>query len=410
MSSARGAGRPGFSRLWVGQSVSLLGSQVTLVALPLTGVLTLHAGPAQMGTLRVASTLPVLLFGLLAGAWVDRRSRRMVLTLSSLGQALLLAAIPALAFAHGLRIEVLYAIAFLVGILAILFDVAYQAILPSLVPRDDLVSANSRLETSRSLTVVIGPSVGGLLVQALTAPFAILADVASFLFAALTLRTIPDPETAPNPAERAPILQEVWEGLGALLGHPVLRAIATATTLSNLAIYIASPVLFLYMVQTLHVSPTVIGVALAVNGLGGVAGALAGGGASRRLPVAAVLGLGLVLSGAGTLLIASAAGPAPLVVALLFAGQATLGFALPFYNVNQLSLRQSLTPERLQARVAASSRTLTWAALPVGAVIGAMLGVHLGLRATLVVSGAGTLCTAIVAYLGVQLASRRAAA
>jgi hypothetical protein len=115
------------------------------------------------------------------------------------------------------------------------------------------------------------------------------------------------------------------------------------------------------------------------------------------------------MSAAGTLLIASAFGPPPLIVSLLFAGEAALGFALPFYNVNQLSLRQSLTPQRLQARVAASSRTLTWAVLPVGAVIGAMLGVHLGLRGTLVISGVGTLCTAVVAYVGVELASRRPA-
>jgi predicted MFS family arabinose efflux permease len=409
MSSALGAGRPGFPRLWLGQSVSLLGSQVTLVALPLTAVLTLHAGPAQMSALRVASTLPFLVFGLLAGAWVDRRSRLTVLVLSSLGQAVLLATIPALALAHGLRLELVYAIAFLVGILTVLFDIAYQAFLPSLVPNDDLPGANSRLETSRSLTQVIGPSLGGLLVQVLTAPIAIVADVASFLFAALTLRTIPDPETAPPPAERAPILQEAWEGLGALLGHPVLRAITTATTLNNLTVAIATPVIFLYFVRTLHLGPALVGVALAVNGLGGVGGAIAGGGAARRLPVPVVLGLGLLVSGAGMLVVASANGPVPLAVALLLAGEAALGFALPFFNVNQLSLRQSLTPARLQARVHASSRTLTWATVPLGAVIGGMLGVHLGLRPTLVVSGAGILCAALVAYLGVKLATRQAA-
>jgi predicted MFS family arabinose efflux permease len=409
MSTAQAADRPGFPRLWLGQSVSLLGSQVTLVALPLTAVLTLHAGPTQMSALRVASTLPFLVFGLLAGAWVDRRSRLGVLTLSSLGQGLLLAVIPALALAGGLRMELLYAIAFLVGILTVLFDVAYQAFLPSLVPSESLVGANSRLETSRSLVQVIGPSVGGLLVQVLTAPLAILADVASFLFAALTLRTIPDPEAAVPAAERASLLHEVWEGLGALLGHPVLRAIAAATTLNNLTVAIATPVLFLYMVRTLHLTPTLVGVALAVNGLGGVGGAIAGAGASRRLPVPVILGLGLFLGGVGILLVASAVGSASMVVAILFAGEAALGFALPFFNINQLSLRQSLTPARLQARVHASSRTLTWGAVPVGAVIGGILGEHIGLRSTLVVSGVGTVVVALVAYVSILLATREVA-
>jgi predicted MFS family arabinose efflux permease len=410
MSIAQGADRPGFPRLWLGQSVSLLGSQVTLVALPLTGVLTLHAGPTQMGALRVASTLPFLLFGLLAGAWVDRRSRLTVMSLSSLGQALLLAFIPALALAGRLQIELVYAIAFLVGGLTVLFDVAYQAFVPSLVRSEHLLHANSRLETSRSLVQVIGPSVGGLLVQALTAPVAILADVASFLFAAVTLRTIPDPETPPVAADRSSLLHEVWEGLGALLGHPVLRAIATATTLSNLTVALATPVLFLFMIRTLHLSPTLVGTALAVNGLGGVCGALAGPAAARRLPIPVILALALVVAGAGTLLVASAVGSASLVVTLVFAGEAALGFALPFYNVSQLSLRQALTPARLQARVHASSRTLTWAALPVGAVVGGVLGEHLGLRSTLVVSGAGTMATALVAYVGVRLATRSAPA
>ena len=408
MTIARAAGPSGFSRLWLGQTVSLLGSQVTLVALPLTAVLTLHAGPTQMGALRVASTLPFLLFGLLAGAWVDRRRRLTVLTMSSLGQALLLAVIPALAVTGGLRMELVYAIAFLVGILTVLFDVAYQAFLPSLVPSASLVDANSRLETSRSLMQVIGPSVGGVLVQVLTAPFAILTDVASFLFAALTLRTIADPEAAIPAPERRSLLHEVWEGLSALLGHRVLRAVATTSTLNNLTVAIATPVIFLYMVRTLHLSPTLVGAALAVNGLGGVAGAIAGAGASRRLAMPVILALGVFLGGAGTLLIASAFGSAPLIVTLLFAGEAALGFSLPFFNINGISLRQSLTPARLQARVHASSRTLTWAAVPVGAVVGGVLGEHIGLRPTLAVSGVSTLCVALVAYVGVKMATRDA--
>jgi len=386
--------------------VSLLGSQVTLVALPLTAVLALGAGPTQMGALRVASTAPFLVFGLLAGAWVDRRSRLNVLTASSLGQALLLATIPALALAGGLRIEILYVVAFLVGFLTVLFDVAYQAFLPSLVRTESLVDANSKLETSRSLSQVIGPSAGGILVQLVTAPVAILADVVSFIVSAAALRTIPDPERRSPPEERASLLREVWEGMTALLGHPVLRSIATAATLANFAIAIATPVLILYMVRTLHLGATLVGVALAVNGLGGVLGAVGSGSLSGRLPVALGLGLGLVTSSAGILLMASATGPLVLILTLLLAGEAVVGFGVPFFNVNQLSLRQSITPARLQARVHATSRTLTWGAVPFGALAGGLLGEHIGLRSTLVVSGAATLATALIAYAGLLQATR----
>lgn len=406
MPAAQAIRQPGFPRLWLGQSVSLLGSQVTLVALPLTAVLTLHAGAGQMGLLRMASSVPFLLFGLLAGAWVDRRSRLSVLTFSSLGQAALLALIPTLALWHGLRIEVLYAIAFLIGILTVLFDVAYQAFLPSLVRLESLVDANSKLETSRSMAQVIGPSLGGVLVQLVTAPLAILADAGSFVVLAAMLRSIRDPESRPDPVERPSLLREVREGLRALLGQPVLRAITISTTLVNLTISILTPILLLYLARTLHLTPTLIGVLLMVAGLGGVLGALAGGAAARWMSAPLVIGLGLVLCGVGCLLIAAATGPLLLVMAMLVAGLGAWGFGVPFSNVNQLTLRQALTPARLQARVHATSRTLTWGAIPIGALVGGQLGEHVGLRPTLAISGFGTLAAALTAYVGVLIATR----
>lgn len=408
MPTSSGAlGHSGFPRLWLGQSVSLAGSQVTLIALPLTAVLTLHAGPTQMGALRVASTAPFLLLGLLAGAWVDRRSRLAVLVFSSVGQALLLACIPLLVLTGMLRIDLLYGVTFLVGVLTVLADVSYQAFVATLVRAEALVDANSKLETSRSMAQVVGPSIGGLVVQLVSAPFAILVDTASFLFSAVLLRSIRDPEPERPPAPRSSILREVWEGLVALLGHPVLGSITAATTLVNLAISISTPIMFLYLARTLALGPPLIGVVVTIWGLGGVLGAIAGGRAAGRLPVQVILGLGLVLCGFAGLLTASATGSLGLVMAILLVGQLMWGFGVPFYNVNQLSLRQSLTPARLQARVHATSRTLTWGAIPIGAFLGGQLGEHLGLRPTLVISGLGTLVAALIAYFGVMLASRR---
>jgi predicted MFS family arabinose efflux permease len=400
------APQPGFSRLWLGQSASLVGSQVTVVALPLTAILTLHAGPREMGLLRVAQAAPFLLLGLLAGAWVDRRSRLSLLTLGSAGQAVLLALVPALALTHHLAIALLYGVGFLVGILTVLTDVSFQALVPSLVGRQGLVRANSRLETSRSVAQVVGPSLGGLLVQLVSAPLAILVDTASFLFAAGMVRTIRDPGVPPRPAARRSLLGDVREGLTALLGQPVLRAITVAITLSNVSVSVLVPVLFLFMVRDLHLSPYVVGVAVSVNGLGGIVGAIAGGRAGR-LPMAVIQGLGLGMSATATLLIAAATGPMALALGLLLAGEALFGFAVPFTNVNQLSLRQALTPAHLQARVHATSRTLTWGAIPIGALLGGQLGEHVGLRPTLVISGLGTLAAALVAYVGVMAATRR---
>jgi predicted MFS family arabinose efflux permease len=389
--------------------MSLLGSQVTLVALPLTAVLSLHADSGEMGLLRVAQTAPFLLFGLLAGAWVDRRSRLSVLSISSAGQAVLLAFVPALYLLHGLRMELLYAIAFLVGVLTVLFDVAFQAFTPSLVQAESLVDANSKLETSRSIAQVVGPSLGGVAVQVVGAPLAILADAASFVFLAGMLRSIRDPETRPAPTERPSLVREVREGMVALLGHPVLRAIAISSTLANLTISILTPILLLFLVHTLGLSPALIGVVLMVMGLGGVLGALAGGAAGGRLSMPLILGLGLFLCAVGSLVIAAATRPTVVAVVIVAAGLGAFGFGVPFFNINQLSLRQSLTPTRLQARVHATSRTLTWGAIPLGALLGGLLGDHVGLRQTLVISGTGTLAAAVIAYVGVTLATRRTA-
>src|SRR6266496_526505 len=269
--------QPGFPRLWLGQTVSLLGSQVSVVALPLTAILTLHATPSEMGMLRVAGTLPFLVFGLLAGAWVERRSLLAVLTLSNVGQCALLAVIPAFTLTGHLGIWLLYGVGFLVGILTVLFDVSYQAFLPALVHNDSLVDANSKLETSRSMAQVIGPGLGGVLVTAISAPLALLVDAVSFLFCAGMLRTIADPQTGPRPATQTTLVREAWDGMSALLRHPLLRAITAATTIVNLVVSLAAPIIVLYFVRTLGLNPTLIGVIVGLSGLGGVLGAIAGG-------------------------------------------------------------------------------------------------------------------------------------
>jgi MFS family permease len=404
MSTASALRQPGFPWLWSGQTVSLLGSQVTVVALPLTAVLTLHATAGQMGVLRALLSVPFLLFGLLIGAWIDRRSRLGVLMAGNVGQAVVLATIPAAALAGHLSLPLLYLVAFVAGTFTVVLDVSYQAFVPSLVPAEGLVDANSRLEASRSVAGIAGPGLGGLLIQVLSPPIAILVDTVSFVICAILLRPIQDPEAGPRPARQATLLREMREGFNVVLGHPVLRAIAFGTTILNLMTGLETSIVFLFLVRTVHFSPFLVGLTVSLTGLGGFAGALAAGRAPARLPLQLVLGLGLFLCGAGLLLTASAVGPVIVVLPML--GLMAFGFGLPIFNVNQLSLRQSVTPARLQGRVHATWRTLTWGAIPIGQLLGGQLGEHVGLRQTIGISGLGILASALIIYLGVLLASR----
>ena len=218
---------PDFVKLWTGQTISLIGSQVTFLALPLTAVLVLNATPAQMGFLTAAGAIPSLLVGLFAGVWVDRHRRRPILIAADLGRAALLLLIPVAALLGVLRIEYLYIVAFLVGTLGLFFEVAHHSFLPSLVGREQLVEGNSKLEISDSVAEIVGPGLAGGLVQLVTAPIAIAVDAISFLISALFLGLIRTPEPAPKPPdEQQNIFGEVVEGLALVSGNALLRAIA----------------------------------------------------------------------------------------------------------------------------------------------------------------------------------------
>ena len=225
---------PDFRRLWVAQTVSVVGSQLTSVALPLTAVLTLRATPLEMGLLGAAANMPILLGGLFAGVWVDRLRRRPILIVADLGQGLLLATIPLAAFLGLLRIEMLYAIAILVGTLKLFFDVAVTSYLPVLVRREELAEGNSKIQLSYSAADVTGPGVAGGLVQLIGAPFVLLLDTLSFLVSAAFLRRIRSPEPTPIQVDRQTVWREIGDGLRLLWKEPVLRAMTLTTGVGSL--------------------------------------------------------------------------------------------------------------------------------------------------------------------------------
>ena len=292
--------RRDFRLFWAGQTVSLVGSQVSALALPLTAALVLDAGPVQMGLLGAAAFLPFLFLTLPAGAWVDRRRRRPILIGADIGRGILVAVIPIAAATGLLRIEVLYVVALGSGCCQVLFDLAYLAHVPSLVPREELTEANGRLQATASAAEVGGPGIAGLLVQAVGAPLALLLDGVSYLVSAVTLRMISTPEPPPAPASKSPSFRaEVVQGLRFLRRQPVLRACAFEAAQFNLFNQVIIAVLILHATREIRLEPALIGLAFAV----GSVGSLFGAGLAPR--IAGRVGIGRAI--AGSMVVACAA-------------------------------------------------------------------------------------------------------
>lgn len=380
-----------FLKLWAGTTVSLFGSQVTAFALPLIAALTLEATPVQMGLLGAAGALPWMLVGLPAGAWVDRLPRRPILVGTDLGRAALLALIPLAALLGGLRMELLYGVAFLTGILSVIFDVAAPAFLPTLVPRAQFVEGNSKILASASVADIGGPGLAGALVQGITAPLAILVDVVSFLGSAACVALIRAPEPVPPPGARRSLGREIGEGLRLVLTSPLLRPIALSAFTANLTMAIHMAVRVLYAVRELRLEPALLGAVFAAGSVSGLAATVLAGRAARRFGLGPTLIGMLTLDGLGSLLFPLAGGgPVLTAIGLVVAGSVSSVGILSFIILAG-SLRQSITPPRLLGRVVATSRFISRSALPLGLVLGGLLGEQIGLRATLLLAGLGAL-------------------
>jgi MFS family permease len=381
-----------FRRFWLGETVSLFGDQITLIALPLVAVLELHASAAQMGDLGAAELIPNLLFSLHAGAWVDRRGRRrQTMIFTALGRATLLTTIP-LAWAFGaLSLAQLYVVGFLVGTLSVLFFVSYSTLFVSLVPRERYLEANSLLNGSRALSFVGGPSVGGLLVQAFSAPGALLADTASFLFSAECLRSISPTEPPTEKAERG----HLKAGMRYLWRSPIIRASLLATASSNVFNFIFWALFILYATRTLGVRPGALGLVLGAASVGGVIGSLVTGKISRRIGVGPAFALGCVLFPVPLVLVPLAGGPYWTVLAFLFAAEFGSGFGVMILDIASGTIKAALVPDRLRARVSGAYMVVNYGVRPVGAIVGGALGTWIGLRTTLWIASVGAIAGAL---------------
>jgi MFS family permease len=377
-----------FLKLWSSETVSQFGTQVTELALPLVAIVTLDVSAFEVALLGVIELAPFILISLPAGVWVDRMPRKQILVVADIGRALLLATIPLAYWLDALSIWQLYAVGFAFGALTVFFDVAYQSYLPSLVEREQLVEGNAKLEVSRSGAQIAGPSIAGPLIDLLTAPIALVADAVSFLSSALFLFGIKREEQLPERTheEKPRMRGELAEGVRYVLGHRYLRWIAASTATFNFFGSIMFAIYLVYAVRELELSPTAIGFIFAVGNIGYLAGALVTGRISERLGVGPAIVLGAA-TGAASLLIPIAPQASP--IPFLIAAQAITSFGLPVYNVTQVSMRQAITPERLQGRMNSVMRFIVWGVMPLGSLIGGAIATELSLRAAIWVGAAG---------------------
>ncbi|MEU3730671.1 MFS transporter [Streptomyces sp. NPDC033538] len=397
-----------FRRLWAGQTVALLGSRITELALPVTAIVLLDAGPAQLGLLNSAQYLPVLCVTLFAGVLADRVRRRPLLITANLGRAAVLTAVPLLAWLGGLDIWALCAVAFATGVLTALFDVAYQAYLPSLVTREQLVEGNSKLQGSRSVAETAGQGLGGTLIQLLTAPVAILLDCLGYLVAAAALLRIRTPETRPvrPPGGRPSVRKDIAAGLRMTLRSRLLRVIALHACWYNLFWDIVLVVFPLYGLRVLHLGPAGLGLVIAVGSIGALAGSLCAGPLGRRVGTGRAMVLGMAVASTATLLLPLAPGTGGgLDHVLLCGGYVLNGFGIAVFNIHSITLRQATVPPELIGRVSATFRFLTWAVIPLGGLLGGLLAAAVGPRAALAVTAAG-LTVGALAFLCSRTANR----
>jgi MFS family permease len=377
---------PTFRRYWSGQTISMFGDQITSIALPLTAVLALHARAAEMGYLTGAIWLPSLLFAVHAGVWADRFGRRRVLMMAAdIGRAVLLTSVPVCYAVHVLGFAQLYAVAFGAGTLSILFTVCDSAVSVAVTPGGRFVESNSLVYASRAFSFVGGPSLGGLLVQLLTAPFTMVADALSFLGSAFFLSRIRPAEPAADPGGKG----SLTAGARFIAGSPIVRASLVSASIVNFFDFLFITLYPLYAVSTLHVRPGVLGAILGAGAVGGVLGSLATKRLSGRIGIGWTYAIGIFGFPAPIVLWPLAGGPHMVVIGMLFAGEFLSGFGLMLLDISIGAIFAVVIPGELRSRVAGAFQAVNYGTRPVGAAVAGVLGSLIGLRPTLFVAAIG---------------------
>jgi len=377
-----------FRRFFVGQSISLLGDQISGIALPLTAVLALHAGAAQVAALSTAYLVPNLLFSLHTGVWVDRRGkRRQTMLIADFARGLLTLTIP-VAYAFGdLTWTQLYVVAFLLGSFSVLFMVAYGGFFQTIVAREDYVSASSLVNGTRGASFFVGNSLGGALVQLLRGPYALAVDAASFFWSALFLGRIDAEEPPGAPHESG----GVWSGIQWIRGNAIIRAELLGVATLNLFNFMFSALFILYATRNLHVQPAALGLVLGVGAVGTIATSYFAGRIARRMGLGPAFILGCFLFPAPLILVPAAQGPHWLILVFLFVAELFAGVGLMLLDILAGAMNSGTIPIEVRGRVSGGFQVVNYGVRPLGTAIGGALGATIGVHTTLWIATIGAL-------------------
>lgn len=386
-----------FRLLWAGESASLIGSAVSYVAFPLVAVVTVGASAFEIGVLTMAGRLPPLVFGAFIGVLVDRLPRRTLMIGADLGRVALLTSVPLAVLADVLTIWQLVIVSFGTGSLSLVFNIAYQAFLPSVVDSEQLADGNGKLAASQSVAEVSGPGIAAWMMAFAGPPGALLIDAASFAVSAVTLRALRTEERRPErPVQRQSFWANAKWGFALLWADKVLRIVTISASVVTAFAQLQMAVYFLFLIDELHMSPGAVGLLFSLSGGFGFFGALLSDRFARRIGIGPLIVVGQLVQTTGGILLAAAGGSRLTAGALILAGEACFSLGLSLFAVSYLSLRQARIADEVRGRVVGASRFATTALVPAAALLGGLIGSLAGLRTTLVVGGVGMLAGAVL--------------
>ena len=372
-------------RFWFSDTVSQFGGQFSGFALPVLAVLSLNATSLDIGIITALRVVPYPLLGLFVGVWADRFRKRRIMVVCNIGSMLILVSVPISFVLKTLSLTQLFAVSLVSGVFSVFFDISYQAYLPMLVERKDLIEGNQKLQLSASGAQVAGPGMAGVVYQLIGGAFTVAVDAIGYLVSTVTLLFVrkDEPPKVRREGDPAPdFFAEMKEGLDVVIGNKYLRMIAGCTATSNFGVNMVQAVLVIFALRILHFTTSEYGIVLSIGALGFLAGVLVVNRLTLRLGLGPILALSITLSAAYILFPVALLGYSFVVVSAV---SFVVGLSIPTYNVNQISLRQAITPDRLQGRMNATMRTIVWGTIPVGSLVGGLLGVEIGVVDTIYV-------------------------